>query len=87
MYVLTQFKSQSLTEHLQRGWGNISLLKNHFITPVPAQMQTGNNWYQGTADAIFQNLNLIRESRPHMVAVFGGDHIYRMDISTNDRLP
>ncbi len=81
IYVLTQFKSQSLSEHLQRGWGNISLLKNHFIIPVPAQMQTGEHWYSGTGDAIFQNLNLIRESRPHVVAVFGGDHIYKMDIS------
>ncbi|MFT7618674.1 MAG: glucose-1-phosphate adenylyltransferase [Planctomycetota bacterium] len=81
IYVLTQFKSQSLTEHLQRGWGHISLLKNHFIIPVPAQMQTGESWYKGTGDAIFQNLNLIRENHPRFVAVFGGDHIYRMDIT------
>ncbi len=81
IYVLTQFKSQSLTEHLQRGWGHISLLKNHFIIPVPAQMQTGESWYKGTGDAIFQNLNLIRENRPQYVAVFGGDHIYRMDVT------
>lgn len=81
IYVLTQFKSQSLTEHLQRGWGHISLLKNHFIIPVPAQMQTGESWYKGTGDAIFQNLNLIRENHPKYVAVFGGDHIYRMDVA------
>lgn len=80
-YVLTQFKSQSLTEHLQDAWGGASMLKEHFIVPVPAQMQTGESWYSGTGDAIYQNLNLIRESRPHIVAVFGGDHIYRMDIS------
>jgi glucose-1-phosphate adenylyltransferase len=81
IYVLTQFKSQSLIDHLQRGWGYNSILKDHFIVPVPAQMRTGDAWYRGTADAIHQNLNLIRESRPHFVAVFGGDHIYRMDIS------
>lgn len=81
IYVLTQFKSQSLIDHLQRGWGYNSILKDHFIVPVPAQMRTGDTWYTGTADAIYQNLNLIRESRPHYVAVFGGDHIYRMDIS------
>src|SRR5690606_7446064 len=49
--------------------------------PVPAQMQTGDTWYQGTADAIYQNLNLVKESRPHLVCIFGGDHIYRMDVS------
>ncbi|MCA9321641.1 MAG: glucose-1-phosphate adenylyltransferase [Planctomycetes bacterium] len=81
IYVLTQFKSQSLTEHLQRGWGFVSMLKDHFVIPVPAQMRTGEFWYRGTADAIMQNLNLIRESRPHLIAIFGGDHIYRMDIS------
>ena len=81
IYVLTQFKSQSLIDHLQRGWGYNSMLKDHFIVPVPAQMRTGETWYKGTADAIYQNLNLVRESRPHFVAVFGGDHIYRMDIS------
>ncbi|MEZ6195742.1 MAG: glucose-1-phosphate adenylyltransferase [Planctomycetota bacterium] len=81
LYVLTQFKSQSLTQHIQETWGRSSMLGEHFIIPVPAQMQTGDSWYTGTGDAIYQNLNLIRESRPHIVAVFGGDHIYRMDIS------
>ncbi len=81
IYVLTQFKSQSLTEHLQYGWGFGSILRDHFVTAVPAQMQTGDAWYRGTADAIHQNLNLVRESRPHIVCIFGGDHIYRMDVS------
>ncbi len=81
IYVLTQFKSQSLNEHLQYGWGFGSILRDHFVVPVPAQMQTGDAWYRGTADAIFQNLNLVRESRPHIVCIFGGDHIYRMDVS------
>ncbi len=80
IYVLTQFLSQSLTEHLQYAWAFTSVLKEHFIIPVPAQMRTGGAWYSGTADAIYQNLNLIRESRPHLVCIFGGDHVYRMDI-------
>ncbi len=81
IYVLTQFKSQSLMEHLQRGWGSISMMRDQYVIPVPAQMRTGDYWYRGTADAIYQNLNLLRESHPDLVAVFGGDHIYRMDIS------
>ncbi len=81
VYVLTQFMSQSLTEHLQQAWSFSSLLREHFITPVPAQMRTGDTWYRGTADAIHQNLNLVRESRPHLVCIFGGDHVYRMDLS------
>jgi len=81
LYVLTQFKSQSLTEHISATWRFGSLLSNQFITCVPAQMNTGDNWYQGTADAIYQNINLIKEQNPFLVAVFGGDHIYKMDIS------
>jgi glucose-1-phosphate adenylyltransferase len=79
IYVLTQFLSQSLSEHLQSAW-TMTYLKEHFIKCVPAQMRTGDTWYQGTADAIFQNLNLVRESRPHLVCIFGGDHVYRMDV-------
>jgi glucose-1-phosphate adenylyltransferase len=81
IYVLTQFLSQSLSEHLQSAWTVSDFLKDHFIKCVPAQMRTGETWYRGTADAIFQNLNLVRESRPHLVCIFGGDHIYRMDVS------
>ncbi len=82
IYVLTQFMSQSLTEHIQAHWAlNSAVLKDNFIIPVPAQMRTGESWFRGTADAIFQNLNLVREGRPHLVAIFGADHIYRMDIS------
>jgi glucose-1-phosphate adenylyltransferase len=80
IYVLVQFKSQSLIEHLKTGWQFGGLLANQFITPVPAQMQRGKSWYQGTADAIYQNLNLIEAYAPDVVAVFGADHIYRMDI-------
>ncbi len=81
LYVLTQFKSQSLVEHLKTGWQFGSLLKNHFITHVPAQMRVSDSWYKGTADAIYQNIHLIERAMPDMVAIFGADHIYRMDIS------
>ena len=87
IYVLTQFKSQSLSEHLQRAWMGTNLWPGHFIVPVPAQMQTaGAVWYQGTADAIFQNLNLIQEAKPDLVCIFGSDHIYRMDLAQMLRL-
>ncbi len=81
IYVLTQFKSQSLLQHLREGWEVSGLLKNNFIIPVPAQMRSANeDWYRGTADAIYQNLNLIQQADPHVVAIFGADHIYRMNI-------
>jgi glucose-1-phosphate adenylyltransferase len=83
IYVLTQFKSQSLLQHLSEGWQFGPLLKNQFVIPVPAQMRSaGETWYQGTADAIFQNMNLIEQADPHLVAIFGGDHIYRMNMSS-----
>src|SRR5437016_6027539 len=80
IYVLVQWRSQSLIEHLKDGWTFGGLLPGHFITPVPAQMRIGQSWYQGTADAIFQNLNLISDNNPDLIAVFGADHIYRMDV-------
>ena len=81
IYVLTQFKSQSLLQHLREGWEVSGLLKNNFIIPVPAQMRSANeDWYRGTADAISQNINLIQQADPHVVAIFGADHIYRMNI-------
>ncbi|MEQ1947997.1 MAG: glucose-1-phosphate adenylyltransferase [Bryobacteraceae bacterium] len=80
-YVLIQFKSQSLLQHLRDGWEVSGLLKQQFIIPVPAQMRTpGDNWYRGTADAIYQNINLIEQAAPHYVVIFGADHIYRMNI-------
>ena len=83
IFVLTQFKSQSLMEHIINGW-NISSahVRGRFVIPVPAQMQTEDkSWYMGTADAIYQNVHLIEDFSPELVAVFGGDHIYRMDVS------
>jgi glucose-1-phosphate adenylyltransferase len=80
IYVLTQFKAQSLLEHLDKGWRTADFLGEHFITPVPAQMRMGQDWYQGTADSVYQNLYLIERHDPKLVAVFGADHIYRMNI-------
>ena len=81
IYVVIQFRSQSLLQHLSDGWRLGGLLKSEFIVPVPAQMRSeGKDWYRGTADAIHQNVNLIEQSAPSVVAVFGGDHIYRMNI-------
>lgn len=82
IYVLTQFRSQSLLQHLSEGWQIGGILKNQFIIPVPAQMRSaGEQWYQGTADAIYQNINLIEQADPAVVAIFGADHIYRMNIA------
>jgi glucose-1-phosphate adenylyltransferase len=82
IYVLTQFRSQSLLQHLNEGWQSGGILKNQFIIPVPAQMRSpGETWYQGTADAIYQNINLIEQAEPHVVAIFGADHIYRMNLA------
>ncbi len=83
IYVLTQFRSQSLLQHLSEGWQFGGMLKSHFIINVPAQMRSENeSWYLGTADAIFQNINLIEQSDPQLVAIFGGDHIYRMNVAS-----
>src|SRR6478672_11879908 len=83
VYVLTQFRSQSLLQHLAEGWQFGGLLKNQFVIPVPAQMRSEDEtWYQGTADAIYQNINLVEQADPHVVAIFGGDHIYRMNIAS-----
>ena len=81
IYVLIQFKSQSLLQHLRDGWDLGGMLRSNFIIPVPAQMRSpGEDWYRGTADAIYQNINLIEQANPHVVAIFGADHIYRMNI-------
>jgi glucose-1-phosphate adenylyltransferase len=78
--VLTQFMSNSLNEHISRNW-QLSRTFNQFVDSVPAQMRTGSNWYLGSADAIYQNLNLIKDEAPRDVFVFSGDHIYKMDVS------
>ena len=81
IYVLTQFKSQPLAEHIRAAWTFGSIQPDHFISTVPAQMRVGETWYRGTADSIYQNLGLIEEQHPDIVAVFAGDHVYRMDVS------
>jgi len=81
MYVLVQYRSQSLIEHLRRAWRVGGRIKQHFITVVPPQMKARGGWYEGTADAVYHNLNIIRDFEPDLVAVFGADHIYRMDIN------
>jgi len=80
IYLLVQYKSQSLIEHIRQNWVLSAFIKDHFVTVVPPQMHTGPEWFQGTADAIFQNINLIRQHNPGLVIVFGADHIYRMDV-------
>jgi glucose-1-phosphate adenylyltransferase len=76
--VLTQYKSHSLDRHITTTWRLSNLLGN-YVTPVPAQQRLGPRWYTGSADAIFQSLNLIYDDRPDIVVVFGADHVYRMD--------
>ena len=76
--VLTQYKSHSLDRHIATTW-RLSPLLGNYVTPVPAQMRRGPHWFSGSADAIYQNLNLIHDERPDHVVVFGADHIYRMD--------
>ncbi|PBC66658.1 nucleotidyltransferase-like protein [Fibrobacter sp. UWS1] len=78
--VLTQFKSDSLNKHISAAW-NLNASLDQYVDLVPAQMRTGSEWYRGTADAIFQNINLITDERPDIVAIFGGDHIYKMDVN------
>lgn len=81
IYVLAQYLSQSLIEHLRHSWRRQGIRREVFITVVPPQMQwSGSMRYRGTADAVFQNLNLVRQHRPSLVAVFGSDHVYRMDV-------
>jgi glucose-1-phosphate adenylyltransferase len=76
--VLTQYKSHSLDRHITTTWRMSSLLAN-YVTPVPAQQRLGPQWYTGSADAIYQSLNLIHDEKPDLVIVFGADHVYRMD--------
>lgn len=78
--VLTQYKSDSLNKHITRGWA-LSPFLNQYVDLAPAQMRTGIDWYRGTADAIYQNVFHITDEDPEYVCIFGGDHIYKMDVS------
>ncbi|MCC6473947.1 MAG: glucose-1-phosphate adenylyltransferase [Burkholderiales bacterium] len=77
--VLTQYKAQSLIRHLQRGWSLLDGRLDEFVEVMPAQQQLGANWYRGTADAVFQNIDALLRSRPEYVLVLAGDHVYKMD--------
>ena len=77
--VLTQYKSQSLQKHLRDGWSIFNPSLGEYITPVPPQMRTGDSWYVGTADAVYQNLYMLERSDADRVVILSGDHIYRMD--------
>jgi glucose-1-phosphate adenylyltransferase len=78
MKVITQYKSDSLNKHLSRAW-RMSAFLDHYVETVPAQMRTGMDWYKGSVDAIYQNLNIITDEEPDYIFVFGADNIYRMD--------
>ena len=78
--VLTQYKSHSLDRHISTTW-RLSSVLGQYITPVPAQQRLGRRWYTGSADAIFQSLNLVYDEEPDYIVVFGADHVYRMDPS------
>ncbi len=77
--ILTQYKAQSLIQHVRRGWGYLHGELGEFIDIVPAQQQHGEHWYRGTADAVYQNLDFIEQHRPETVLVLAGDHVYKMD--------
>ncbi len=79
IFILTQYKAQSLIQHVSRGWGYLRGEFGEFIQIVPAQQQVDENWYKGTADCIYQNLDLIREHSPDQILILAGDHIYKMD--------
>src|SRR4028119_2408062 len=79
VYVLTQYKAQSLVEHVQRAWGSRNS-HSDFVTVVPAQMRMGESWYRGTADSVFQNFHMVEDCKPDLLLVFGADHIYKMNV-------
>ena len=80
IYLLVQYKSQSLIEHVRKAWVVSPMRNEEFVTVVPPQMMRGGDWFMGTADAVYQNLNLIQLHNPDLVLVFGADHVYRMDL-------
>ncbi len=80
--VLTQYKSHSLDRHIQRGWGFLGGEMGEFVELLPAQQRTSESWYAGTADAVLQNLDIIRQHNPTYILVLAGDHVYKMDYGT-----
>ncbi len=81
IYVLTQYMSHSLDRHLKLGWNILATALDEFLYTIPPQFRTGNRWYLGTADAVFQNVYILQNERPSHVVILSGDHIYKMDYS------
>src|SRR5262245_56082410 len=77
--VLTQYKSASLEEHIARAW-RLSPMLDNFIETIPAQQRTGKSWFRGSADAVYQTQHVITDESPEIVCIFGGDHVYKMDV-------
>jgi glucose-1-phosphate adenylyltransferase len=77
--VMTQYKAQSLIQHIQRGWSSLDVRMHEFVDIVPAQQRIDTGWYQGTADAVFQNLDILRDYDPQFMLILAGDHVYKMD--------
>src|SRR6476620_5842781 len=77
--VCTQYKAHSLIRHLQRGWSFLDSRFDEFVEVLPAQQRTNGDWYQGTADAVYQNVDILRRQDPKVVLICGGDHVYKMD--------
>lgn len=82
IFILTQYKSHSLSNHLKTGWGFIPRRLGQFLEEIPAQMQMGSQWYKGTADAIRQNMSLVDDHMPEAVLILSGDHVYKMNYHT-----
>ncbi|PIE37747.1 MAG: glucose-1-phosphate adenylyltransferase, partial [Gammaproteobacteria bacterium] len=80
--ILTQYKSHSLIRHIQRGWGFMRGELGEFVELLPAQQRVETSWYSGTADAIYQNIDIIRDHSPRFVLILAGDHVYKMDYGT-----
>ena len=81
MHVLTQYKSRSLDRHIKQGWNVFPSEMEECLDVLPPQQRTTTQWYQGTADAVFQNLYTLQQERPALVLILGGDHVYKMDYS------
>jgi glucose-1-phosphate adenylyltransferase len=79
IYLLSQYKSLSLSRHIQLGWNILSSSLGDFIAVVPAQQRVNEHWYKGTADAIYQNIYLLQKELPDLILILSGDHIYKMD--------
>ena len=79
IYILSQYKSLSLNRHIQLGWNILSSTLGEFVTVVPAQQRVNEQWYKGTADAIYQNIYLLQKDQPDLLLILSGDHVYKMD--------